>query len=144
MVRVVAYASEYVGSDIQHDLADIRASSLVNNRRDQVTGTLLFDRGYFVQVLEGLDEPVSDVLRRIEADKRSGPCSILFDIPLPERSFEDWDMWVGKVNPERIARMEVELLRDAYTKSFRFSPEEFMRILRQMIWDRTALLVRCD
>ena len=144
MIRVVAYASEYLGADIKNDLGRIREVSAVNNRRDQITGTLLYDRGYFVQVLEGADVLVSSLLLRIESDERSGPCAILFDAELPERSFEDWDMWVGRVDPERIARMEVELLRDAYTKSFRFSPDEFVRLLRQMIWDRTAMLVSCD
>ncbi|MEL6800742.1 MAG: BLUF domain-containing protein [Pseudomonadota bacterium] len=73
-------------------VADIVASSTRFNAREGLTGFLHFDRGYFLQYLEGPKGPLSRTVARIYKDRRHGEMVILADGTIDERFFEGWDM----------------------------------------------------
>jgi len=75
------------------DLNTILAASQRNNEKAGVTGALLFDTVWFIQILEGEREAVSAVLRRIMGDERHDELTVMDCRPAEARLFGNW--WMG-------------------------------------------------
>ena len=89
------YASRWTDptrGDIDAIVADLLARSIANNRMTGVTGLLLFQRGWFLQVLEGPLEVVDDTFDRIRRDLRHTDIRTVADLPIAARAFGDWTM----------------------------------------------------
>lgn len=130
-LRFVAYVSRYAGEQIEADLQAISEAAARNNEANGLTGVLLYDRGLFVQIIEGEWAEVGALLERIRRDARSDELDVLIDQPLSERTFANWSFEAHAVleqgSPEH--RANLERLRDAYLKTFRPSPSEFADIV---------------
>lgn len=130
-VRVIAYTAAYCGTDIQRDLRDIAERSKRNNARDGLTGALLYDRGRFVQVLEGPADRVGQAVSRIARDNRAGTFEVIFDISARARSLPDWSMFVCEVDASQgISVADLRRFRQAYEQSFQLDAEGFLMIVR--------------
>jgi len=73
-------------------VARILAKSRKNNRQQQIVGGLLFGDGCFLQCLEGEEETVLTLYKKIEADPRHCDVTELARVPVGERTFGDWSM----------------------------------------------------
>ena len=62
------------------------------NGLDGITGLLYTEEAAFLQVLEGPDESVEDLLISLRDDARHRDLEILVDREIPEREFGDWTM----------------------------------------------------
>ncbi len=91
MLQRVIYASEAVGATGASTLsiAQILGVSDRNNRRDRVSGCLMFHRGHILQVLEGERADLDRLMRRIIADPRHTGLRVLSDTPIPERRLQE-------------------------------------------------------
>ena len=91
MLHRVIYASEAVGATGASTLsiAQIIGVSDRNNRRDRVSGCLMFHLGHILQVLEGERADLDRVMRRIIADPRHTGVRVLSDMPISERLLEE-------------------------------------------------------
>jgi len=87
----VIYASEAVGATGTSTLsvAQILGESDRNNRRDRVTGCVMFHQGHILQVLEGRRNDLDGLMRRIIADPRHTGVRILSDMPIAERRMQE-------------------------------------------------------
>lgn len=87
MLHRVIYVSESVGLTGASTLsiAQILGVSDRNNRRDRVSGCLMFYQGHILQALEGDRADLDRVMRRILADPRHTGLRILSDMPVLER-----------------------------------------------------------
>ncbi|WP_062015082.1 BLUF domain-containing protein [Aureimonas sp. AU4] len=93
--RLVYYSRNHVeGTDatLDREIGDILAKSQHNNRRDGITGALLFNAGCFAQVLEGPLGAVEAAFERIQQDERHGDVSLLALERIEARSFPNWAM----------------------------------------------------
>lgn len=70
----------------------IEATSNKFNKDNNLTGTLCYGNGYFVQCLEGAKSVVLSLLKRIIEDKRHKDLKILVVEPIQSRKFVSWDM----------------------------------------------------
>lgn len=100
----IAYASRNVEVQGEAGLGEILAVSRRNNRRDGVTGALLFSENVFVQVLEGPPSAVEAVFERIQMDPRHGDVVVLLNEAAAERRFAEWDMAYAGEDPAARAR----------------------------------------
>lgn len=66
---------------------DILIESVANNRRDDVTGALIYDPRWFAQTLEGLESAVSATFERILRDGRHGEVKLIKMQPVAARRF---------------------------------------------------------
>lgn len=91
MLHRVIYASETVGATGASTLsiAQILGVSDRNNRRDRVSGCLMFHQGHILQALEGGRADLDRLMRRIIADPRHTGLRILSDMPIPERRLQE-------------------------------------------------------
>jgi len=87
----VIYASEAVGATGASTLsiAQIVGVSDRNNRRDRVSGCLMFHQGHILQALEGERADLDRLMRRVIADPRHTGVRILSDMPIPERRLQE-------------------------------------------------------
>ena len=91
MLYRVIYASEAVGVTGASTLsiAQILGVSERNNRRDHVTGCVMFHQGHILQALEGGRIDLDRLMKKIVADPRHRNVRILADQPIAARRLNE-------------------------------------------------------
>ncbi|MGZ0069510.1 BLUF domain-containing protein [Microbacterium arborescens] len=74
------------------DLAELLAQSRASNAARDLTGMLLYRGGRFVQVLEGPEPTVRELLATIGRDSRHSDMRVLIEQPIAHREFREWTM----------------------------------------------------
>ena len=90
----LTYISAATGHCTSEDVRQLAAASAERNRRDHVTGALLYKDGSFMQVLEGAETTVRGTFARIGGDLRHRGLIVLLQAAIHERQFPDWSMSV--------------------------------------------------
>lgn len=93
--QMVYYSRNTISKASESPLAtlrDIVKKSQKNNKRDGVTGYLIFDRSCFLQILEGDKTQVYLTFRRIESDPRHADVVVVGAREVPARCFPNWTM----------------------------------------------------
>ena len=103
------------------DINDILRKSQSKNAEEEITGCLVFNEGYFVQLLEGEKKAVKERFDVIETDKRHGTVDILSEGESPERQFDDWTMAYLKLPKEPQTKLESQVKSDL--KALEEAPE---------------------
>lgn len=96
LTRLVYHSENHLGADgggMIEGLNAILESSRRHNEKDGITGALLFDTLWFIQILEGEREAVSATLRRIIRDTRHDELVVMDCRPAEARLFGNW--WMG-------------------------------------------------
>ncbi len=88
----LVYSSNATGSVSETELRELLDVSRRANGRAGITGLLLYRNGRFVQFLEGPEDDVRALYRRISADPRHGGIRLLVDGHPQSRTFQDWSM----------------------------------------------------
>lgn len=88
----LTYVSSAVAPFTNDELRNLLVVCERNNRRDQISGMLLYKDGNFMQVLEGAEEVVRKTHTRIASDPRHVGLITLLQGPQKERQFPDWSM----------------------------------------------------
>jgi hypothetical protein len=79
-------------ASVSDQLGEILAVSRRNNQRDGLTGYLVFDGTWFMQILEGDHEKVMAALVRIRFDSRHSDVTVINTREIRVRSFPQWSM----------------------------------------------------
>ncbi len=58
-------------------VAEILATSVANNRRDEISGALVYDSKWFAQIIEGREGVVSRTFERILRDQRHADIALV-------------------------------------------------------------------
>ena len=133
-LRLVAYTSRYAGHDVDADLADIGRRSVANNKRDGITGVLVYDRGTLIQAIEGPHDAVERLLLRVADDRRAIALEVLFDLTVEERSMEEW--LLNSLRTDSMEGVDAETLlsfRDAYVRTMKPDAAGFIALLRRLL-----------
>jgi hypothetical protein len=101
---------------IAERIEDILIVSVANNRRDDVTGALIYDGTWFAQVLEGAEALVAATFERILRDPRHADVRLVKLQPVADRRFAGW-MTLIALNNENL-----DVFRH-YGESERFAPQ---------------------
>lgn len=96
LLSIVYHSAATPGSS-SFDLDEILTVSRVRNRASGITGMLLAENGRFVQLLEGPEDEVRELMSRIAADPRHEHVRILAEDGVSVRRFPDWAMAHGHV-----------------------------------------------
>ena len=87
------YASHAVGETTPSDVMDILKVARKINKELEITGVLLYNKGWWLQVLEGSFSSVTSLFfDHIQKDKRHKNVTLLVLDPSTERQFANWDM----------------------------------------------------
>ena len=87
------------------EIANILAKSRSNNSTRGITGALLFNSGFFAQVLEGPLEHVEKTFETIQRDMRHDDISVLECGNVPQRDFPEWSMAYASTDASQSASL---------------------------------------
>jgi hypothetical protein len=128
------YASAAVKPFSQAELTTLLAKARIKNTRMGVSGMLLYDRGSFLQVLEGEADDVLAIYGVVSKDPRHERVVKLLETITPARSFADWSMGFAAGEQIRAAKLHGhnQLLRPDFSVAS-FLPEHEHAKARQVL-----------
>ena len=93
--------------DLQEaDLEAIHRSARDHNALDGITGLLVFNGTHFLQIIEGSEEAIDDLIKRLREDPRHTGFEIRDRRRIEARSFPDWSMELVRVKASYFAARE--------------------------------------
>jgi uncharacterized membrane protein (DUF373 family) len=98
----LSYISTATRSMNTDDLMDILRTARAHNADRGITGMLLYSNGTFVQVLEGEEAVLDDLLARIKRDTRHTALRVLERKKIEQREYADWSMGFKRVSREKL------------------------------------------
>lgn len=87
------------------ELQEILRVSQLNNKKRNITGALLYCEKKFIQVLEGEESVVRELLAKIRQDKRHRNVGVLIEGETKERNFADWSMAYKNYSGEQLNKI---------------------------------------
>jgi hypothetical protein len=91
-LKSLAYTSRARLDLTNEDLHDIHRTARELNALDGITGLLAFDGSRFLQIIEGAEEGVDDLVARLRSDRRHLAFEVREERFVDSRSFPDWSM----------------------------------------------------
>lgn len=88
----LVYASKVAEGFSEKDLIDILHTSRKNNKNIHISGALVYNKGYFLQMIEGEQVVVETLFKKITQDVRHVKISCFYRSQVPNRVFPDWYM----------------------------------------------------
>jgi len=73
-------------------LEDIHRTARDLNAIDGITGLLVFNGTHFLQVIEGAEQAIDDLVERLRRDRRHSGLEVRDERKVDERAFPDWSM----------------------------------------------------
>jgi len=91
-INQLVYVSQSTRKMSSADLSEIQKVAKNNNQNIDVTGSLFYNGGWFLQVLEGPVGTLNALYKKIEKDPRHKNSRILYNEPAAFRTFTRWSM----------------------------------------------------
>lgn len=91
-IASLTYRSEAANPPGPAELDDLLSSARARNHSAGITGMLVYDKGRFLQTLEGPPDAIEAVWSSIRRDPRHRSIEVLSQRIVPTRLFSEWDM----------------------------------------------------
>jgi diguanylate cyclase (GGDEF)-like protein/PAS domain S-box-containing protein len=91
-LHFLIYVSQATRAMTATELVELQNKAQVCNRQLGVTGCLLYQDGYFLQMLEGKKETLVALMDKIRADTRHHQVQVIIECVAKQRIFTDWGM----------------------------------------------------
>jgi hypothetical protein len=95
LIHLIYHSKNNLQADDRGQLSNLReilAKAQSKNSQNGVTGYLIFDKSYFIQILEGDSETVMSTFERIKGDRRHMEIAVVETREIAMRSFGSWTM----------------------------------------------------
>ena len=113
-LKTLTYTSRARLDITDEDLNDIHQTARHLNALDGVTGLLLFDGARFLQIIEGAEAAIDNLVERLRRDPRHSAFEVRDERFVERRSFADWSMELLRVSAGyKAARDEVATILPA-------------------------------
>ncbi|MDL2355148.1 MAG: BLUF domain-containing protein [Pseudomonadota bacterium] len=114
-INQLVYMSQAVRKMSPDDLSAIQEKAKSNNGPLDVTGSLFYNGGWFLQVLEGPASTLAELYKKIERDPRHKNSRILYNEPASFRTFPRWNMNMTNLDDRQADKYDqlVEVLEAA-------------------------------
>jgi hypothetical protein len=134
--HAVIYISKATTTLRPETVQQIANSSAEKNQKADVTGLLLQIGNYFVQILEGEEQTLEKLLRKIERDDRHSELRVIYQKPIRSKTFAQWNMGYFNIEEHYQAnRLDVLKLRNYVDEMFatrETSKKAIVQIIRSM------------
>lgn len=133
------YVSRAVDAISDRDLRQIQDAALRRNREQDVTGVLLYSSGYFIQLLEGPLDSVTNLFERLAQDPRHDGLERIYLEEVSGRLFSEWSMGVFNLD-EHATTLHIEELRECMARNSQDTDSDrYARILHTFNQFRSQL-----
>lgn len=113
-LKTLTYTSRARLDLTDDELNDIHQTARHINALDGITGLLLFDGSRFLQIVEGAEPAIDNLVERLRGDRRHSAFEVRDERFVERRSFDCWLMELVRVSAGyRDARAEVESILPA-------------------------------
>ena len=114
-INQLVYISQAKRKMSPEDLSAIQEKAKTNNGPIDVTGSLFYNGGWFLQVLEGPASTLDKLYKKIELDPRHKNSRVLYNEPANFRTFPRWSMNMTNLNDRQADKYDelVEVLEAA-------------------------------
>lgn len=119
-MHLIVYTSEYLGDQtvIGEQLKEISTVAKRNNPQLGITGLLFFHAQRFLQIVEGEQEQLSELMDKLADDPRHTNIERLIDSPIEKRGFAQWNMDSFNLSDERaLQEPELKTIAQAYKQN---------------------------
>jgi hypothetical protein len=130
-LKTLTYTSWASPSITDQDVEAILRSARTNNPLQGLTGVLIFNGGAFMQVLEGSEDAVDDIVELIRHDPRHSNFFVREERIITERSFPDWSM--AYLQMDRDEFVGEQAVRRALERSMPQATRNIMKALTQAV-----------
>ncbi|ADI30459.1 BLUF domain-containing protein [Methylotenera versatilis] len=116
-INQLIYISQATRKMSNSELLQIHTTAQENNAKIDVTGSLFYNGGWFLQVLEGPIETLSKLYIKIEKDPRHKNSRIIYNEPAKFRTFTRWTMNMTNLDDRQADKYDelVEVIEAAKT-----------------------------
>ncbi len=97
-LKTVTYTSLASLDLTASDLIEIHQTARRLNALDGITGLLIFNGSRFLQIVEGAEDAIDDLLDRLRRDDRHSALEIRDSRFVDDRAFPDWSMEMAQVS----------------------------------------------
>ncbi len=93
-LHLIAYISDarVHENEVDNVLDDIVRTARKENKKHHITGVLYYMQGKFLQVIEGREQDLRQLMQNIEADPRHSNVTYLINEQTLVRGFKKWNM----------------------------------------------------
>ena len=135
-MHLIGYMSESLipADEIDDTIAEIVAEAQLRNITEGITGILFYHEGKFIQLVEGYQSSLRQLIDRISHDPRHNNLQFFLDEQVLHRTCPEWSM--VSVNLDRSKYLDHRLLpqiRDIYQKHTRVEADSFSQTLRDFL-----------
>ena len=119
-MHMIVYMSEYTGTEetLLNDLPAITAVAKLENAKSEITGVLFYLEGKFLQIIEGEEKLIRQLMTNIEKDSRHTNLEVLIDTAIESRGFYSWNMDTFNLkSPEKFNQAEMRILTENFAKN---------------------------
>lgn len=102
----IAYVSVATTPLSADEIAALLTQARANNKRDGITGALLYHRDRFIQIVEGEDEIVRAKFDAISTDSRHRSVQTMREKRIPERQFPQWTMGFREISDDSVKQLD--------------------------------------
>lgn len=115
LINQLVYISQATRKMSKEDLSSIQETAKTNNGPLDVTGSLFYNGGWFLQVLEGPASTLAKLYKKIELDPRHKNSRVLYNEPASFRTFPRWNMNMTNLDDRQADKYEqlIEVLEAA-------------------------------
>ncbi len=116
-INQLVYISQAVRKMSSEELGAILKTAKANNELIDVTGSLFYNGGWFLQVLEGPAATLTKLYKKIELDPRHKNSRVLYNEPASFRTFSRWTMNMTNLDDRQADKYDelVEVIEAAQT-----------------------------
>jgi hypothetical protein len=100
----IVYSSDAATPMQTGDLEELLAHARRSNAANGITGALVYAEGMFMQILEGDEVRVRDLMSKIRRDVRHENVILLREGEIPAAIFGSWKMAYVGATPQQVAR----------------------------------------
>jgi hypothetical protein len=143
-LSTIVYRSHAACDMSPQALRDLTFTSERRNRREAITGLMLYDGGQFFQSLEGPPDSLDRVMRSIRQDTRHRDIEVLNHQRVESRTFGEWGMKLAverqKVSPWRLNPFHDDVIEapSAIVAALCRNPYDAPFLLRQLVRANSA------
>lgn len=138
-MHLIVYTSDYKGSTnfITNDLSCITTTAKKNNPKLGITGALFYHQGKFLQLIEGNQDNLEQLMELITIDPRHDNINRLIDQSIEERKLPDWNMDSLDLDGQsKLDDQELKLLTDVYTTNLIVNTDALLHFYKAMLKSR--------
>lgn len=126
------YASSEVFKFDDESLTVLLTEARKFNEANSLTGVLLYQKGCFIQVLEGPDAAVMSLYESIEKDPRHTNVNLIAKNEIKEREFGEWSMAFTPVESDTI-NLEGFIMPDQVPPETQYDESFAKRVLQMFL-----------